>query len=246
MNGPILRKYGESAIINFTLFETDGVDFKTDAAHASGDTKIMKDEGAEANTTNGFTDEGTGYSLVLTAAEMQAARIVVYVVDQSTKAWLDEAIVIETYGNASAQHAFDLDTATQDVNVTQISGDSTAADNVEADYDGTGYNKSASTIGTCTANTDMRGTDAADVNAQMVDVMSVDTHSEPSQGAPTNTPTYKDMLNQLYRKIVKDKVDFDKGTGVEQTFMNDGSTTRHKRTVSTVGDVVTKGIPISG
>lgn len=46
-------------------------------------------------------------------------------------------------------------------NVTQVSGDATAADNLEADYDGTGYNKSASTIGTCTTNTDMRGTDSA-------------------------------------------------------------------------------------
>ena len=47
------------------------------------------------------------------------------------------------------------------VDVTRLSGDPTAADNLEADYDGTGYNKSASTIGTCTTNTDMRGTDNA-------------------------------------------------------------------------------------
>ncbi len=46
-------------------------------------------------------------------------------------------------------------------NVTQVSGDATAADNLEADYDGTGYNKSNSTIGTTTTNTDMRGTDSA-------------------------------------------------------------------------------------
>ena len=50
--------------------------------------------------------------------------------------------------------------ATQvDADVTAISGDTTAANNLESDYDGTGYNKSTSTIGTCTANTDMRGTD---------------------------------------------------------------------------------------
>lgn len=47
------------------------------------------------------------------------------------------------------------------VNVTQVSGDATAADNLELDYDGTGYNKSNSTIGTTTTNTDMRGTDSA-------------------------------------------------------------------------------------
>jgi hypothetical protein len=110
MQGPFLRKYGAATTVNFQLYETDGVDLKTDAVHAAGDTKIMKDEGAEANTTNGFTDEGQGYSLALTATEMEAARIVVYVVDQTaTKVWLDTAIVIETYGNASAQHAIDLD-----------------------------------------------------------------------------------------------------------------------------------------
>lgn len=111
MAGPILRKYGVQTTITFQLYETDGTDLKTDAAHASGDTKIMKDEGAEANTSNGFTDEGQGYSIVLTATEMQAARIVVYVVDAATKVWLDKAINIETYGNASAMHAFDFDTA---------------------------------------------------------------------------------------------------------------------------------------
>lgn len=110
MNGVHLRKYGVQATINFELFEVDGVDFRIDAVHAAGDSAIMKNEGAEANTTNSFTDEGTGYSIVLTATEMQAARIVIYLVDQTaTKVWLDKAIVIETYGNASAQHAIDLD-----------------------------------------------------------------------------------------------------------------------------------------
>lgn len=126
--GALLRKYGASATINFELFQVDGVDFEPAATFAAGDLKIMKDEGAEANTTNLPTDEGQGYSLVLTATEMQAARIVVYVVDQTaTKVWLDRAIIIETYGNASAQHAFDLDTATQDVNTSTISASAITA-----------------------------------------------------------------------------------------------------------------------
>ena len=100
------------------------MDFRVDAVHASGDIKIMKDEGAEATSTNGFTDEGNGYSLVLSATEMQAARIVVYIIDQTaTKAWLDKSIVIETYGHASAQHAFDLDAA----NVTLAAATHTGA-----------------------------------------------------------------------------------------------------------------------
>jgi hypothetical protein len=111
MQGPFLRKYGVEAKIPFTLFEVDGVDFRTDAAHAAGDTKLMKDEGAEANTSNAFVDEGQGYSITLTATEMQMARGVVYIVDSATKVWLDDSIAIDTYGNASAQHAIDLDSA---------------------------------------------------------------------------------------------------------------------------------------
>lgn len=109
--GPYLRKYGAQATVDFTLLEVDAINLKTDAAHTSGDTKIMKDEGVEANTENGFTDEGQGYSIVLSAGELSAARTVIYVVDQGTKTWLDTSILVETYGNASAMHAFDLDTA---------------------------------------------------------------------------------------------------------------------------------------
>lgn len=104
MQGPFLREYGAEATFNFQLYEVDGIDFRIDAVHASGDTKVMKDEGAEANTSSGFVDKGQGYSIPLTAAEMQAARIVVYIVDTATKVWLDDALVIETYGHVSAQH----------------------------------------------------------------------------------------------------------------------------------------------
>lgn len=108
----ILRKYGVEATFDFDLFEVDGVDFRVNAAHAAGDTVVMKDEGAEASTDNGFTDEGSTYSIVLTATEMEAARIKIVIIDQTaTKVWLDRSITIETYGNASAQHAFDLGTA---------------------------------------------------------------------------------------------------------------------------------------
>lgn len=175
MQGPFLRKYGVEAVINFQLYETDGASFKVDAVHAAGDSVIMKDEGAEANTANAFVDEGTGYSLTLSAAELTAARVVVYVADQTSPAvWIDEAIVVETYGHASAMHAFDLDTATQGVDVVSISGDTTAADNAELAFDGTGFGFTNCTMPTTTtvtnrvtANTDqIEGGDATDaINA---------------------------------------------------------------------------------
>lgn len=107
----VLRKYGESAVILFPLIDAGAADFEsTPVSFTSGDTQISKDEAAFANATNNPAHEGNGiYSLTLTAAEMQAARIVVTVIDSATKAWEDQAIVISTYGNASAQHAVDLD-----------------------------------------------------------------------------------------------------------------------------------------
>ena len=52
-------------------------------------------------------------------------------------------------------------TGTVSADIVSVSGDSTAATNLESDYDGTGYAKTNSTIGTTTTNTDMRGTDSA-------------------------------------------------------------------------------------
>jgi len=129
MQGIHLRKYGAATTVNFDLYAADGIDLSIAATFAAGDVKIMKDEGAEANITTLPVDEGQGYSVALSATEMQAARIVIYVVDlTATKVWLDKVIVIETYGHASAQHSFDLDSA--GVDATQINSNATAAANL--------------------------------------------------------------------------------------------------------------------
>ena len=102
---PYIRDWGKAATFNFDLRELDNVDFQVGAVHAAGDTKIMSDEGAETNTANGFVDEGQGYSITLTAAEMRAARISIPIVDQTgPKAWRDTSLKIETRGHALAQH----------------------------------------------------------------------------------------------------------------------------------------------
>ncbi len=99
------RQYGVATTVVFPLFETDGVDLRTDAPVAAADTIIMKDEGTPAATASTFVDEGTIYSLALSAAEMTAARITVNVVDVTgTKVYLDEVLIIETEGNENAQH----------------------------------------------------------------------------------------------------------------------------------------------
>jgi hypothetical protein len=118
------RKYGVAVTVNFQLWATNGKDLKTDAAFAAGDVVIMKDDGTEANITTLPTDEGKGYSLALSATEMQAARVVVYVVDQdATKLWIDEVIVIETYGHPSAMHEWDFDVPDVEVIESAYQGD---------------------------------------------------------------------------------------------------------------------------
>lgn len=128
----LLGKYGQAKTVSFCLYTTTGAALKTDAAHASGDTVITKDEGSPANTTNGFVDEGNCYSLALTATEMQAGRIVLTIVDQTSPVWLDKVITIETYGNASGEHAFDLDTASVSVGSGGITSSSFGSGAIDA------------------------------------------------------------------------------------------------------------------
>ncbi len=104
-----LRKYGVETTINFELYEVDGVDLRVDAVDGGTDCTILRDNDGGTTCVNDFSDEGVVYSLTLTALEMQAASIVVYVVDSATKVYLDKVILIETYGHVSAQHAVDLD-----------------------------------------------------------------------------------------------------------------------------------------
>lgn len=99
------RDYATGDVIDFTLYKADGTEYKSDATFEAGDCKIMIDEGNEANCANLPIDEGTGYSLTLSTAEVTGKRVVVYIKDQTVpKAWIDRGLKVETAGNASSQH----------------------------------------------------------------------------------------------------------------------------------------------
>ena len=110
----ILRKYGTATTVDFELYDSNSPHtFFVSAVSASGDCKIMKDEGDEATVDTNFVDRGQGYSIALSQTEMTATRIALYIADLSTpKLWMDRYIAIDTYGNASAEHPFDLASAT--------------------------------------------------------------------------------------------------------------------------------------
>lgn len=113
-----LSKYGVARHIYIPMVKRGVVDHAVGAdwTPSAGDVKISKDGGAAANVTNLPSAIAMGNSALwdfsITATELQAAQVVITIADSATKAVEDSAFEVETYGNASAQHEFDLDTPT--------------------------------------------------------------------------------------------------------------------------------------
>lgn len=90
------RPFGVAAIVDWGVVEVDGVDLRVDWVPATGDVKVRKDNGAEANVATLPADEGQTYSQALSAAELEAWRTVLVAVDSATKVFLDTVIIIDT------------------------------------------------------------------------------------------------------------------------------------------------------
>lgn len=109
-----LYKYGVAVHLYKPMIKRAVVDFAigADWTPVAGDVKISKDGAAAANVTNlpaAITmGNGAVWDFSLTAAELQAAKIRITIVDSAAKAVEDNAFEIDTYGNASAQHGIDL------------------------------------------------------------------------------------------------------------------------------------------
>lgn len=123
--GAFLRPYGTGTGSDVTVpvVKAGSSDFATssDWTPAAGDVKVSKDGGAAANIATLPTYiANVGWKFVFSDAELQCARLNVNVVDSATKAIEDQHLVVETYGNASAQHV------ALPANVTQWSGTAVA------------------------------------------------------------------------------------------------------------------------
>jgi hypothetical protein len=118
MRAEFLRKYNTATHVYVPIVKRAVVDFAVSAdwTPAAGDVKISKDGGAAANVTNLPTaitmGNGAVWDFSLTATEMQAAKIVVTIVDSATKAVEDQCFDIVTFGNASAEYPPDFSDAT--------------------------------------------------------------------------------------------------------------------------------------
>jgi cytochrome c556 len=78
------------------LYNADGT-LDVDEADGGTEVSVICNEGAETTATNDFADEGTFYSIALTATEMQCERIAVVVAATTT-----EVFFIQTIDNTSA------------------------------------------------------------------------------------------------------------------------------------------------
>ena len=210
-----VRAYNTEATVPFCLWETDGTDLKTDAVLTDGEVKVSQNEAAEANCTNNsgmssnicVKDTGSCYALVLDAGETDTARVTVNLIDTAAKTFLDKCIVIDTFGNASAQFP------TADVNVATISNDAITAAAIAADAIGASE-LAASAIGTSEFAAE------SEINAEVLDVLNVDTFTELTS-CPAATASFKTMVQYLYM-LGRNKLTQTATTGT--LFRDDGST----------------------
>ncbi len=125
------RKYatGSGADIYIPIVKRDVIDFAVSAdwTPAAGDVKVSKDGGAQANIGTLPVYTNGAWKFVFTDAELTCKILAVMIVDSATKTIEDQAILIGTFGHASALHPFDLNTAEQDVNLVNWKGSAPAA-----------------------------------------------------------------------------------------------------------------------
>ena len=68
------------------------------------------------------------------------------------------------------------------------------------------------------------------------------TISEPSQGAPTSTPTAEQILSYLYTEWVRNKIVTDtSGTDFKKVYADDGTTVLYKKSIADSASVFTLG-----
>ena len=91
----ILARYGIQETFYFPLIDAGTLDLAVSADYtpAAADCRLMKDGGSWAQATNTIADETEGWSITLTATEMQATRILVNIIDAAVE---DQCLAIST------------------------------------------------------------------------------------------------------------------------------------------------------
>ncbi len=176
-------------------------DFKANPTLATGDFKVSIDNGALNNLASLPTVAPAAsviVKVVLSQAEMNGDRITVVCIDAAGAEWDDVIISINTTVNT-------ID-STLGVDVVSVSGDTTAADNLESMYDGTGY--SDATAPSSRAQVGALGTSSSgalsfEANADNSGG-TIDPGSTAFVGVETNDFTDTDLEDGVYHIIADD------------------------------------------
>jgi hypothetical protein len=112
-----VRKYNTLLVTTTTAIRkaltkvSGGAAQSGDWTPASGDVKISKDGGAEANPTNLPSFVNGRWEFIFTATELSCKILTVRIADSATKVILDADFEVYTFGNASAFYPDDITTA---------------------------------------------------------------------------------------------------------------------------------------
>lgn len=87
-------RYGVAETFNFVLFNADGT-LDVDEVDSGTEVSLSCDEGAETTATNDFADEGTFYSIALSAAELKCERVAVVIAATTTNVFHIQASALD-------------------------------------------------------------------------------------------------------------------------------------------------------
>jgi hypothetical protein len=99
MGQPVFAgQYGVETAFQFVIWSSDGATLDGTQSDDGNDATIACGAGDETTTTNDYTDEGTRYRIVLSAAEMECSEQIFVRIGESVEA----AFFVQTFGSASA------------------------------------------------------------------------------------------------------------------------------------------------
>jgi hypothetical protein len=115
--------YGVEETFEFEIWSSDGLTLDVDETDDGNDVLVQCDQDAAAESTNTYTDEGSHYAVVLTAAELDCQYITVHINET-----VANVFYIQTYGHASAMVASFAQTGDSFARLGAPAGASVSAD----------------------------------------------------------------------------------------------------------------------
>lgn len=226
---------GQEIPLGYFLDSTDGNTEETGLTISNTDIKIWKTGATTlANKNSGdATHISNGiYYCVLDATDTNTAGAMVVFVHESGA--LSVKVDCIVYPANVYDSLFSTDNL--QVDVVQLDSGAQSLWDLKAFAD-LGYNPSTNkVIGVETVDA-MSTAMKAEINAEVVDVIRTDTSVEPTQGAPTATPTLEAMIKTLYFMVRNKTVT----TSVEKAIYADNGTTKiMKETLSDDGSTLTE------